>query len=346
MLRGWGDGGHALPSPSRPTSTRASPGSRSGKLKSRSLGLRLNPGDENSTDPIPWSCSDLIRAYIASQRFARLAPTTQASYRECARQLHREIGKIPSWQMLPVQFRRYMDSRPPVRANRERSLLISAWKWGRERGLAPVECVPEMVTPYPETPRDRYVTDGEFQSLICRLAWRWTPGCLAAVLAYSLGARLSDVLKIRHADCSAEGVFIRQGKTGKKQLKGWTPGLVTFLEGCPLGKDTLVEGERSGKAYTASGFKAQWKKIARVDFTFHDLKAKAISDFEGDKRLFSGHADYRMVARVYNRLPEKSSALDFRTIPNIAGVSDGDRTHDNRYHKAEDYLRVWRLRNG
>ena len=37
-----------------------------------------------------------------------------------------------------------------------------------------------------------------------------------------------------------------------------------------------------------------------IDFTFHDIKAKAISDYEGNKQEFSGHKTAAQVA-IYDR---------------------------------------------
>ncbi|MGH8488669.1 MAG: hypothetical protein ACREXS_07375 [Gammaproteobacteria bacterium] len=44
-------------------------------------------------------------------------------------------------------------------------------------------------------------------------------------IAYLCAARKSDVLKITRQDLMQEGIYIRQGKTGKKQIKRWTPRL-------------------------------------------------------------------------------------------------------------------------
>ena len=40
-------------------------------------------------------------------------------------------------------------------------------------------------------------------------------------------------------------------------------------------------------------------------FTFHDLKAKGVTDFDGDKQKAAGHKSARM-AEAYNRKPEKT----------------------------------------
>ena len=45
---------------------------------------------------------------------------------------------------------------------------------------------------------------------------------------------------------------------------------------------------KTGGPYTADGFKTNWqkRKYEGMDWTFYDLKAKGISDFEGDNRHF------------------------------------------------------------
>ena len=44
-------------------------------------------------------------------------------------------------------------------------------------------------------------------------------------------------------------------------------------------------------------------------FSLHDLKAKGISDYEGDKQYFSGHKTKAMAER-YNRTPDNVEVLE------------------------------------
>ncbi|EKI09354.1 putative integrase, partial [Escherichia coli EC96038] len=56
-----------------------------------------------------------------------------------------------------------------------------------------------------------------------------------------------------------------------------------------------------------------------TDFTFHDLKAKGISDYEGssrDKQLFSGHKTEGQVL-IYDRKVKVSPTLDVPLPENI-----------------------------
>ena len=69
----------------------------------------------------------------------------------------------------------------------------------------------------------------------------------------------------------------------------------------------------SGSKYTRDGFNSRWMKAKEAareaypnldfNFTFHDLKAKGISDLSGniyDKQAISGHKNVEQTAR-YNR---------------------------------------------
>jgi len=59
-----------------------------------------------------------------------------------------------------------------------------------------------------------------------------------------------------------DGLYIRQGNTGKKQIKRWTPRLrdaVKSLEEMPSIISTMnIVHTRKGTQYTSSDFKAMW----------------------------------------------------------------------------------------
>ncbi|AYB49643.1 hypothetical protein CJJ19_09595 [Candidatus Williamhamiltonella defendens] len=55
----------------------------------------------------------------------------------------------------------------------------------------------------------------------------------------------------------------------------------------------------------------------KLDCTFHDLKAKGISDYKGstkDKQLFSGHKSESQIL-VYDRKVKKSPTLNAPILP-------------------------------
>ena len=64
------------------------------------------------------------------------------------------------------------------------------------------------------------------------------------------------------------------------------------------GKGSVIRASRFHTAWQRLMIKAIEKGISR--FTFQDLKAKGVSDFEGDKKKASRHKSESMVA-VYDR---------------------------------------------
>lgn len=218
----------------------------------------------------------------------------------------------------PEHIRRYMDQRgmaSKTQANREKSFLSRVFRWGYERGY--VQHNPcQGVKKFKEAARERYITDEEYKAV-----YDVAPDVVRATMeiAYLCLARQSDVLALTEDQIRETGIFIRQGKTGVKQIKAWSPRLraaVALARSLPLKpgiRSLFVIHQTSGSKYTRDGFNSRWRdaKIAaqeknphlQIDFTFHDLKAKGVSDLEGsleEKQAISGHKNSRQTA-IYDR---------------------------------------------
>lgn len=151
----------------------------------------------------------------------------------------------------------------------------------------------------------------------------WAPAVKAAMeIAYLCAARVSDVLKMNWNQILDKGIFIQQGKTGIKQIKAWTERLHAAVDICrEWGQDGPVIRTMYGERYSYKGFNEAWRKARNaaseelgrpLDCTFHDLKAKGISDYEGsgrDKQKFSGHKTESQVL-VYDRKVKISPTLN------------------------------------
>lgn len=260
----------------------------------------------------------LIGEYFESATFFNLSATSQKDYKKYAKKIIAVFGKMDPDTVKPQHVRKYMDKRgvtAPTQANREKAFFSLFYSWAYERGM--VKGNPcKGVRQFKEEARDRYITDEEYQALysVSPLIVR-----IAMELAYVCCARQGDVLGLTKQQLLKEGIFIKQGKTGKKQIKAWSPHLLEIIESANA--LPLVDGVCSlyvihqprGQRYTADGFNSRWQKArdaARAafpelafDFTFHDLKAKGISDLEGsisDKQKISGHKTASQTAR-YDR---------------------------------------------
>jgi integrase len=134
-----------------------------------------------------------------------------------------------------------------------------------------------------EKHRDRYLTDAEFAAIKAK-----APAALQIVIdvAYFTGQRIGDVLAIRIADVTKDGIAFEQQKTGKRLLVAMTPeleqavGRAKALHSNVRGL-TLFHG-RGGKPLSYFGVRSAFDRACKAagieDTTLHDLRAKAATD--------------------------------------------------------------------
>lgn len=262
--------------------------------------------------------SGLIDQFFESADYARLGAETRKDYKKYSKKIIPVFGKMDPDGVKPQHIRKYMDKRgvaAPVQANREKAFLSRVYSWAYERGMvAGNPC--KGVRQFKEEERERYITDEEYGAL-----FSVAPAVVqvAMEIAYLCLARQGDVLALQKSQLLDAGIFIRQGKTAAKQIKAWSDRLTAAIElakSLPL-KDGVssvyVLHQQNGARYTRDGFNSRWqlardeaqKKFPHLlfDFTFHDLKAKGVSDLEGslqEKQQISGHKTITQTAR-YDR---------------------------------------------
>lgn len=262
--------------------------------------------------------SGLIDDFFASADYHKLGNETRKDYKKYSRKLIPVFGKMDPDSVKPQHIRQYMDKRgvaAPVQANREKAFLSRVYGWAYERGM--VKGNPcKGVRQFKEEGRERYVTDEEYYAL-----YEVSPTVVkvAMELAYLCLARQGDVLAVQKTQLLQEGIFIRQGKTAAKQIKAWSERLLAAVE---LAKTLPLKNgissvylihQFNGRRYTRDGFNSRWQQAKEeaqkkhphmlFDFTFHDLKAKGVSDLEGslqEKQQISGHKTITQTAR-YDR---------------------------------------------
>ncbi|EPA0294208.1 tyrosine-type recombinase/integrase [Enterobacter hormaechei] len=262
--------------------------------------------------------SGVIDDFFGSADYHKLGNETRKDYKKYSRKLIPVFGKMDPDSVKPQHIRQYMDKRgvaAPVQANREKAFLSRVYGWAYERGM--VKGNPcKGVRQFKEEERERYVTDEEYYAL-----YEVSPTVVkvAMELAYLCLARQGDVLAVQKTQLLQEGIFIRQGKTAAKQIKAWSERLLAAVE---LAKTLPLKNgissvylihQFNGRRYTRDGFNSRWQQAKEeaqkkhphmlFDFTFHDLKAKGVSDLEGslqEKQQISGHKTITQTAR-YDR---------------------------------------------
>ncbi len=281
-----------------------------------------------------YSVGRLAAEYFESRTFLRRRPRTQRDYQDCWEVLRKVFEDVDATKLQPKHVRQYMDKRgqrSEVRANREKAVLHNIFAHAFERGS--VRTNPVIgVKSFPETPRTRYIEDEEYDDF-----HRRSPEIIQLFmdLSYLTAGRGQDIRKIMMSDLREDGIYIQQQKTGKKQIKAWTPALREVVERAKVRRAQILRTcsgveslyllvSSTGQPYSESGLKTMWArnradieeaiqaetgaKSVRIDWHYHDIKAKAISDFEGDKQQFSGHKS-RTQVESYNRKPELVPSL-------------------------------------
>ncbi|MDZ7804700.1 tyrosine-type recombinase/integrase [Thiohalophilus sp.] len=230
--------------------------------------------------------------------------------------LRQVFGHMRPDDVTPQHIYTYLDQRPPIKGNREKSLLShiysSAIRWG---AAADNPC--RLVKRNPEKPRTRYVTDQEYLAIrdIMPAAVQ-----LAMDLAIATGLRQGDILSLTLANWSDDGLTVKTGKTGKTLIYQRTAELAAIIEQCkklPSRISTLyLIHNRHGQPYTGDGFRAIWQRRMRQAvadgliterYTFHDLRAKAGSESDDDRLL--GHQNPATLHRVYKRAPVRVTPI-------------------------------------
>ena len=203
-------------------------------------------------------------------------------------------------------------------AHHEVRLLSHVFTWALRWGLAKVNPARGLGLKTPEA-RTRYVTDDEFLS-VRAMAHPMIGYAMDLTLLTAL--RQGDILALERRHLTDAGLVLEKaGKTGKGLLVLWDENLraVTgsLLREKPQMRRALI-CTRRGTRMTSRGFASMWQrlmakaKLAGVaHFTFHDLRAKSLSDAPTlqDAATRAQHSDSRVTARVYRRLPERVQPL-------------------------------------
>jgi len=205
-----------------------------------------------------------------------------------------------------------------VRANREKALFSHIWNKAREWGLTDRANPCEGVKGFKELGRDNYIDDIIYKAV-------WDAACEplrnAMDIAYLIGQRPADVLKITRADIKEGELWVTQNKTGKKlrvtiqgelqavieRIKNKTHKVTSLFlivndRGEKLTAATLRSRFDSARdaAAVAANNPAHTKAIRT--FQFRDLRAKAGTDKEtsggmGEAKDLLGHANENMTRR-------------------------------------------------
>lgn len=251
----------------------------------------------------------------------KLAQSTYSSNELEIIQLNKAFGKMDPAAIRPMHVWKYLHvfrgAESPVRANREIALLSTMFNSLIGAGVVDVNPC-NGVERNREEARTRLVNDAEFTEFLKFCARRSESGkrmAIAAYIAYLTGKAQGQVLKLTRHAILPEGIAFSARKRGAGTLVEWTPRLrrmVRYALAMPSTVAPLfVIHTKDGTPYTSDGFKSVWQRLMNAwcdrgneRFTFHDLRAKAVTDMIDQGRKASdltGHRQESTINRVYDR---------------------------------------------
>jgi integrase len=201
------------------------------------------------------------------------------------------------------QFKKKARTFNLYRAGVQELMRFAEEKGFREPGSNPVQAIKTMPTP----PRTRYITDSELRRIKVSAHYgkdgkrtRSAASLCAMIdMAYLTGQSIGDLLDLEWSQLGRNGILFARGKvektTGAKVLIEWTPrlqALVDRIKGFKKRNIRFVFTTQEGQPYTYSGASSAWKRAVKRSgvrgVTFHDLRAKALTDVDGERGI--GHA--------------------------------------------------------
>ena len=228
--------------------------------------------------------SVVARRYVREIFPTKSVQTRRDNDKELANLL-KVFAHMPIDAIAPVHIREYMDIRgqvAKVRANREKALFSHIFNKAREWGYTSAQNPCQGVRGFKEIGRTRYVTDAEFD-LVKGFAHYTVADAMD--LALLTGQRPADVLKIKRTDIRDGALWIVQNKTGARlgiEVTGQLAAVIERINQRPRKAiSTYLIQEENGQPLSYFSLRSRFDKartLAKVDFQFRDIRAKAATD--------------------------------------------------------------------
>ncbi len=272
--------------------------------------LAFEAMENKASNTLRW----LLDTYNASDANLKNALSTQKQHEMYRNALVDAVGKngtkfgdLPLDAINRLMIRRYLDiAEQKVGANRRIQYLKAAWNWASQRyAQVPQQNPCEKVTLNEESSRKRYVEDWEYH-LVQEIIHQTTRSPYLTVMmefAYLCRLRNQEVRNLKHSDIRDGAIRITRGKGSLGELTRISPRLQAAIDAAkaihpnapaPITGSFLLH-DAKGLKISKNRFDSAWKRVMEkaveigieVDgqrlkleepFTFHDLKAKGVTD--------------------------------------------------------------------
>lgn len=268
-----------------------------------SLALKGRPAP-----PPVRSVAALVERYLSSQKWARLAPNTQRSYRRHLDYIREKIGRADPRKL---RRRHVLDMQAaladkPTTANRRIGVLKALLEFGIDvdwltenvaKGVSDLEPSGRARHPWPQDMIEAFREEADRDTL------------LIFELALGTGQRIGDVLAMQWAHVEGAGITVKQGKTKAEVWIPWTTRLAGIVAGISR-RGLFIACQPNGRPWSYNG---AWNRIRAVRgaigaeaYDIHALRHNAASELaeagctDEEIAAITGHTSSPMV-RLYSR---------------------------------------------
>ncbi len=234
--------------------------------------------------PAPGTMLSVLRAYEASQEFARLTERTREDYVGFLKKIEARYGSFPLALLTDRRTRGHFKGwRDELAVSSLRqadyawSVLARVLSWALDRGLVPANPCEKGGRLYHGSRAENIWTAEDEANFL-----KFGPAHLHLPLLLALwtGQRQGDLLRLPWSGYDGAKIRLKQGKTGAR---------VAIPVGKPL-KDALdrtakrsplILTNSDGRPWTPDGFRSSWRKACAKagvsGVTFHDLRGTAVT---------------------------------------------------------------------
>lgn len=229
------------------------------------------------TKPEARTVSAMVESFL-THGTADLRPATIKSYTAKKKPILAVFGDMPPAEVTSGHVAQYLELRRQqghsVAGNREIEVLSSAYNYGQRNGMCDTNPC-RGVRRNRERPRRRYIRDDEFRSAFERASEPFQDLLAVALLT---GLRQRDLRFLRRDQVGKGVILLEESKTGKRLEIALTESLRFFLDRAMTRCESeWVLTNSKGQQWREWAIQSAMRRLD-VDWTFHDLRAKAESD--------------------------------------------------------------------
>jgi integrase len=231
--------------------------------------------------PCDGGMGDLLDRWFAGKE---VAVNTRKTYAVAVDRLRKAFAEFTPVELKPKHFYEFIAKAKitPAMAAHYRSVMIGTMQLAVKEGLVDTNLM-RQVESFVGKKRNRYLEDGEYLAI----REQATPTLQVVMdLCYLTGQRIGDVLAIRHADLTDNGIVFEQQKTGARLCVAWSDDLRSVVAEAKALHQSLrgmtLLHTRQGKVFAYWTIRTLWERACSgagiIDAHIHDIRAKSATD--------------------------------------------------------------------